>query len=74
VGASKDCDSANRAICPRGAAFLGRSLDTATAEDLRRYQLHLTNSGVYPPRFNATVSALRFFFPSRSTEPRSANC
>jgi len=43
-------------------AFLGRSPDTATAEDLRRYQLHLTNSGVHPPRINATVSALRFFF------------
>jgi integrase/recombinase XerD len=42
--------------------FLGRSPDTATAEDLRRYQLHLTNSGVHPPRINATVSALRFFF------------
>src|ERR1700747_481935 len=43
-------------------AFLGRSPDTATAEDLRRYQLHLTNSGAHPPRINATVSALRFFF------------
>src|ERR1700740_999723 len=42
--------------------FLGRSPDTATAEDLRRYQLHLTNSGAHPPRINATVSALRFFF------------
>jgi integrase/recombinase XerD len=42
--------------------FLGRSPDTATAEDLRRYQLHLTNSGTHPPRINATVSALRFFF------------
>jgi integrase/recombinase XerD len=26
--------------------FLGRSPDTATAEDLRRYQLHLTERGV----------------------------
>jgi integrase/recombinase XerD len=43
-------------------AFLGRSPDTATAEDLRRYQLHLTNSGAHSPRINATVSALRFFF------------
>ena len=30
----------------RLTGFLGRSPDTATAEDLRRYQLHLTNSGV----------------------------
>jgi hypothetical protein len=26
--------------------FLGRSPDAATAEDLRRYQLHLTDTGV----------------------------
>ena len=44
------------------AAFLGRSPDTATAEDLRLYQLHLTQSGVRPPTTNAAVSALRFFF------------
>ena len=43
-------------------AFLGRSPDIATAEDLRRYLLHLANSGAHPPRINATVSALRFFF------------
>ncbi len=42
--------------------FLGRSPDTATAEDLRRYQLHLTNSRVRPPTINSMVSALRFFF------------
>jgi hypothetical protein len=28
--------------------FLGRSPDTATAEDLRRYQLHLVDRGVVP--------------------------
>jgi len=43
-------------------AFLGRSPDTATAEDLRRYQLHLTDTGVRPPTINSAVSALRFFF------------
>jgi integrase/recombinase XerD len=42
--------------------FLGRSPETATAEDLRRYQLHLTDSGVRPPTINGAVSALRFFF------------
>jgi integrase/recombinase XerD len=31
-------------------AFLGRSPDTATAEDLRRFQLHQTSSGVRAPR------------------------
>jgi site-specific recombinase XerD len=43
-------------------AFLGRSPDTATREDLRRYQLHLTGTGVRPPTINGTVTALRFFF------------
>src|SRR5262245_33149757 len=44
------------------AAFLGRSPDAATAEDLRRYQLHLTDTGARPPTINSAVSALRFFF------------
>ena len=43
-------------------AFLGRSPDIATAEDLRLYQLHLTDSGVRSPTINSAVSALRFFF------------
>jgi site-specific recombinase XerD len=43
-------------------AFLGRSPDTASAEDLRRYQLHLARSGASAPTQNATVTALRFFF------------
>src|SRR5262245_60638200 len=43
-------------------AFLGRSPATATAEDLRRYQVHLTATGVRPPSINSSVSALRFFF------------
>jgi site-specific recombinase XerD len=42
--------------------FLGRSPDRASAEDLRRYQLHLARSGVATPTLNATVTALRFFF------------
>jgi len=44
------------------AAFIGRSPDTATAEDLRRFQLHQTQSGMQPPSVNSAVSALRFFF------------
>jgi integrase/recombinase XerD len=42
--------------------FLGRSPDQASAEDLRRYQLHLASSGISIPSQNATVTALRFFF------------
>jgi integrase/recombinase XerD len=44
------------------AAFLGRSPDTAKAEDVRRFRLHLTSSGAGTPKINATVAALRFFF------------
>jgi integrase/recombinase XerD len=42
--------------------FLGRSPDTASFEDVRRYQLHLAKSGAHPPILNHAVSALRFFF------------
>jgi site-specific recombinase XerD len=42
--------------------YLGRSPDTASSEDVRRYQLHLTTSGVGVPTVNQTVSTLRFFF------------
>ena len=44
------------------ARFLGRSPDTATAEDLRRFQLHLTENRVGAPTINFTVTVLRFFF------------
>ena len=44
------------------AAFIGRSPDTATAEDLRLFQLHQTQIGMQPPSINGAVSALRFFF------------
>ena len=44
------------------AVFLGRSPDTATVEDLRLFQLHLTETHIRPPTINGTVSALRFFF------------
>ena len=44
------------------AAFLGRSPDAASFEDVRRYQLHLTTSGVGVPTLNQSVATLRFFF------------
>jgi site-specific recombinase XerD len=42
--------------------FLGRAPDTATAEELRRFQLHQRETGVRPPTINGSVAALRFFF------------
>jgi len=44
------------------AAFLGRSPDTASFEDVRRFQLHSAASGAHIPILNHTVAALRFFF------------
>lgn len=44
------------------AAFPGHSPDTARAQDVRRFQLHLASSGAGTAKINATVSALRFFF------------
>jgi hypothetical protein len=44
------------------AGFLGRSPDTATAEDVRRFQLHQREHGVGESTINGSVSALRFLF------------
>jgi len=44
------------------AAYLGRSPDTATPDELRAYQLHMTNTGVSPWTFNTRITSLRFFF------------
>ena len=46
----------------RFAGFLGRSPDTATAEDLRRFQLHMAEQGTSSMSINATITGLRFFF------------
>ena len=44
------------------AAFLGRSPDTATSEDLRRFQLHMAKQQIGAPTINSAIAALRFFF------------
>ena len=44
------------------SAFLRASPDTASFEDVRRYQLHLVSSGAGVPTINHTLTALRFFF------------
>ncbi len=55
----------------RLATFLGRSPDTATSEELRVFQLHLTETAVQPPTINATVTALRFFFKVTLDRPET---
>jgi len=42
--------------------YLGHSPHTATAEDLRQFQLHLTDTGTSRITINTTITALRFFF------------
>ena len=53
-------------------AFLQRSPGTATPEDLRRFQLHQTRTGVRPPSINASVAALRFSFTVTRDRPDMA--
>jgi integrase/recombinase XerD len=55
----------------RLTTFLRRSPDTATPEELRAFQLHLTASGVQPPTINATVTALRSFFKVTLDRPKT---
>ena len=44
------------------AAFLGRSPDTVTGDDLRQFQLHQVEQGSQPSKLNSQASGLRFFF------------
>ena len=48
--------------CKRFATFLERSPDTATVEDIRRFQLHLAEIGVSICTRNRTMTGLRFLF------------
>lgn len=53
----------------RFTSFLGRAPDTATAEDLRLFQLHMVNEGATTTTMNATVVGLRFFFEVTLAQP-----
>ena len=53
----------------RFATFLGRPPDTATAEDVRHFQIEQVDLGVPAPTMNAIVSALRFFFTQTLDRP-----
>ena len=48
--------------CKRFAAFLKRSPETATREDIRSFQLHLADTGVSICTRNCTMTGLRFLF------------
>ncbi len=53
----------------RFATFLGRRLDTASADDLRRFQVEQRDAGVAVPTMNSIVSALRFLFTNTLDRP-----
>jgi integrase/recombinase XerD len=48
--------------CKRFAAWLKRSPETATAEEVRRFQLHLVESGASICNRNRIVTGVRFLF------------
>jgi len=53
----------------RFATFLGRPPDTATAEDLRHFQVQQCDAGMPAPTMNSIVAALRFFFTHTLDRP-----
>lgn len=56
----------------RFATWLGRSPHTATAEDVRRFQIEQQDTGVPVPTMNSIVAALRFFFTHTLDRPELA--
>lgn len=49
--------------------YLGRSPETASAEDLRHFQLHLVDQGCSPITLNATIVGLNFLFDTTLRRP-----
>mgnify|MGYP000485207926 CR=1 FL=1 len=53
----------------RFATWLGRSPHTASAEDVRQFQIEQQQAGVPAPTMNSIVGALRFFFTHTLDRP-----
>lgn len=53
----------------RFATFLRRPPDTATADDVRRFQVAQRDAGLPAPTMNSIVAALRFFFTHSLDRP-----
>src|SRR5674476_1679522 len=65
MNARKLCEGTQKGhirSCRRFASFLKRSPDTATAEDIRRFQLHLTETSMSICNRNRIMTGLRFLF------------
>jgi integrase/recombinase XerD len=56
-------------VVTRFAAFLERSPISATAEDVRRFQVEQREAGMPAPAMNSHVAALRFFFTTTVDRP-----
>lgn len=56
-------------IVRKFAIFIGRAPGSATAEDLRLYQVELRSSGLPPPSMNSRVAALRLFLTTTLDRP-----
>ena len=50
------------AACLRFAAYIGRSPDTATTEDIRLFQVHLVESGISIVNRNQIMTGVKFLF------------
>ncbi|HKN19934.1 MAG TPA: tyrosine-type recombinase/integrase [Terracidiphilus sp.] len=59
-GLTRETQRGHILACKRFAAYLKRSPDTATAEDVRLFQLHLMESGFSIQNRNRTVTGVRF--------------
>ena len=56
----------------RFAKFLDRLSDTASADDVRQFQIEQSDAGTPVPTMNSIVSALRFFFTITVDRPELA--
>lgn len=61
-GMGEQAQAAHLRAIKNFAAYLGHSPDNATPEELRAYQLQMTDTGVSATTFNVRISSLRFFF------------
>src|SRR5262245_14899932 len=59
--------------CKKLAAFLRRSPDTATGEDIRLFQLHLAEQGVSICTRNRTMTGVAFLFRVTLRRPEIAD-
>ena len=58
----RHCQRSHLSSCERFAAFLERSPETATADDIRRFQLFLIESGASICNRNRIMTGVRFLF------------